>query len=260
MLKLLHYYQYKTLQKLPVLTAVFAFLLFTNHSNAQADSLQPLKVPKKLSQVTIVYDMQISTKKKKPGIAETYNGGIKTLFIQNGKTRIRMVSLMRVESIFFLPANTADKKIVLLKEYGKEKYKSFIDSAGWQKWNARYLQASVVAQNDSLEILGFLCRKVSINLSEDNSVEAYYTDSVRVENQFTEPLFASIPGLVLQYTYKSKKGSITYKASQLSEAPIDAGLFKIPTTGYKIKKFCPDCPVKETNLDEEPEDEEEPKQ
>jgi hypothetical protein len=260
MLKQLLYKLHPIKKRLPVFVAAFVLILCGTSLLAQVPSAPKPSAPKKFKQLTLVYDMVINTRKKKPGIAETYNGGIKTVFWQDGKTRIRMVTLMRVESIFFLPANTADKKVVLLKEYGKEKYKTFIDSAGWKKWNARYDQTVELPQDDSLEILGFNCKKVKIDLGNDTQVEAYFTDSVAIDNSFTEPLFAGINGLVLQYTFQTKKGNITFKASQLSEAPIDAGIFKIPATGYKVKKFCPDCPVKEIELEEEADDEADNKQ
>src|SRR5580692_2556387 len=66
--------------------------------------------------LTIVYDIQVKTDKKKTGIEETYNGGIQTIFLNNEQARIRLVSLMRIQSIFFSASVNPNRQVSIVKE------------------------------------------------------------------------------------------------------------------------------------------------
>ena len=71
----------------------------------------------------ISYSLDIQSHKT-DGVAESYNGAMKTLFIGEAQVRSRMVSLMRVQSIFY-KENAGAPQVTIVKESGDKKYYSF---------------------------------------------------------------------------------------------------------------------------------------
>ncbi len=188
--------------------------------------------------LTIVYDIVVNKTKKSTGIEETYNGGTKAVFISNKKARVRLVSMMRVQSIFFEYDTSNLKQAVIIKESGTSKYRSNLSAADWKHYNSKYEGAVCEIKDDSTEIAGYKCRKAVINLPSGDSIEAYYTDSIKAIRGFIEPAFSCIPGLVLQYQVQANKGTITYKASQVNNGPIEKNTFVIPRTGVQARKYA----------------------
>ena len=176
--------------------------------------------------ISIVYEITVSKKRHSGGLEETYNGGTKALFISNNKARIRLVSLMRIQSIFFDCDNDALKKATIMKESGKKKYLFRLTALEWKLYNKKY--DSLVCDTsftDSLLIAGYPCRKAVIKLENKKQVTVFYTDSIHAVNQFIEPLFNCVPGTVLQYEFTSKKGTVVFKAASISSQKISPNIF-----------------------------------
>ena len=189
--------------------------------------------------LTIVYDIAVNKTNKSSGIEETYNGGTKAVFISSKKARVRLVSMMRVQSIFFEYDSATLKQAVLVKESGTSKYRSNLSASDWKDYNNKYEGAACEIKNDSLDIAGYKCRRAVINLSSGDSIEAYYTDSIKAINNFIEPAFSCIPGgTVLQYSVQAERGTVTFRASQVSRAIIEKDIFAIPRTGVQARKYA----------------------
>ena len=203
------------------------------------------------SPFTIVYDIQVKTSKHKTGIEETYNGGIKVVFIQNDMARVRMVSLMRIQSLFFSCSVNSNQPVSIVKESGKNKYKYNLTNEQWNSFNIKYEKDSCVFTNDSAVILNYLCRKAIVILKDGRSLTVYYAPQLKPIDSKIEPAFNGIPGLVLQYEYDYKKGTVIYTASKISQASIAGSIFKIPNKGYRLKKYCSSCTSKEINVSED---------
>ena len=118
---------------------LFIFIALSNKVQSQNDTGKPAPVQSEASKatpqfavnnnLTITYNLLIDGNKK-TGIEEVYNGGNRTIFINNKQVRVRLVSLMRIESLFFLiGADTSLNKIVVVKESGKDKYKNVMCAA-----------------------------------------------------------------------------------------------------------------------------------
>jgi hypothetical protein len=188
--------------------------------------------------LTIVYTLSTESSKK-TSIEETYNGGTLALFINNKTARIRFVSLMRIQSMFFNVAEGNEKsKVYIFKESGKEKYKSVLKWPDWQNFNQSYNAATYEFLEDSMVILKYNCKKVIITAANNRKVIAYYT------KQFTnpiiaiaEPIFAGIPGVVLYYEYSEKKNKVKFTATDILTNPISKEVFKMPAKGYLTKKY-----------------------
>ncbi len=188
--------------------------------------------------LSIVYD--ISVQKNKTGIEETYNGGTKAIFTNGKKARIRLVSLMRIQSIFLDYNDSLLQKATVIKESGRKKYLFRMSAAEWKTYNKKYDSLTYdTTSADSANINGYPCRKVVITLDNDRQVTAFYTDSIQLNNAVIEPLFRNIKGTVLQYEVNGKKGTVTFKASQINTGNIDPKIFIIPSKGAVVKKYNP---------------------
>lgn len=190
------------------------------------------------SDLTVSYSLNIKSVQKE-GLAETYNGGVKTLFISKGRVRNRLVSLMRMQSVFyFQETNNRERTIAIVKESGKDKYKTYLSLKEWQQYNGKYDSSTCILSNDSILILGYQCKKATIILSEGQKIVVFYTELIRNSMiEIAEPAFARIPGLVLQYTYENEKAVLTYTAVSISDVAIAPAVFQVPAMGYKVREF-----------------------
>lgn len=206
---------------------------------------------KSKTNTAIVYDLLITKNKNSVGIEETYNGGTRVVFISKNKARIRLVSLMRMQSIFFDYDKGKLKKATIIKESGKNKYLMRLNPAEWKKYNKKYDSLTCdTSFTDSLVVAGYPCRKAVITLEDEKQVTVFYSDSLRLPNDFIEPLFRCIPGVVLQYEFTSKKGTVMFKAAQVTHQNFEPKIFTIPSKGVAVRKYYPDrkSPVEEEEV------------
>jgi hypothetical protein len=213
-------------------------LSFTN-APGPACLLPPLAGDTVEGDLTVSYTIELmKSRNRSIGIGETYNGGTKTIFISNGLARLRLVSLMRMQSIFILPSGNLQRTAAIVKESGKNKYKVYLTASQWKEYNARYNQATCRFVDDTAVIAGYHCNKAVITLTDGRSITAFYTrDIQRAELAVVEPVFSCIPGLVLKYVYEYKKGKITYAATAVSRKPIDQNILKVPSQGYDLQPY-----------------------
>ncbi len=188
--------------------------------------------------ITIVYDIIINSNKKNADIAETYNGGVKTVIVKGGKARLRLVTLMRIQSIFFLKQDSALEKVFILKESGKKRYKYQLSPEDWNKYNARYNGIVYTLVNDSITVAGHLCKKAIISIpGEGKEVIAYYSTALKPLDKNIEPMFAGLPGMVLRYEHSDPEGIIIFTANQISFDQIDEKIVEAPTKGYIQRNY-----------------------
>lgn len=178
--------------------------------------------------LTISYSIEVRSKRN-TGIAETYNGGIKTVFIKDQQARLRLVSLMRMQDIFILQDAGKQQKIAIVKESGKNKYKSYLTPAQWKQYNRQYDGATCNLLDDTAMVLNYTCRKAVVNLRNKKTLTVYYTTAIqRPALPDPEPAFSCVPGVVLKYEYKYKRSTITYTATTITRDPIDPVVFRLP--------------------------------
>ncbi|MHA4812353.1 hypothetical protein ACX0G9_29940 [Flavitalea flava] len=190
--------------------------------------------------LTVSYAISLKSKRSNTGFGETYNGGVKTVFISNDQIRLRLVSLMRMESIFILQKEKGVGIVTLVKESGKEKYKYSLTPEQWKGYNQKYDGQSCHLTNDTTKLLNYSCKKAIITLKTGETITAWYTPAIQPEGlSVAEPAFSGIPGLVLQYEYKYKKGTISYTATTISQNPIDKSVFTVPDKDVQQKKYIP---------------------
>ncbi len=96
------------------------------------------------------------------------------------------------------------------------------------EYNRKYTDAAYVLTGDTVQILGYACKKADITLKDGRHILAWYTSAVRKPALVLEPAFAGIPGLVLRYEYTYRRGTIRYSATSISRKAIDPSVFDVP--------------------------------
>jgi hypothetical protein len=192
-----------------------------------ADSLQSQKGTQGTNApLTVSYTLTVVTKRTNAAIGETYNGGLQTLFHDGRQARLRLATLMRIQSIFLHPDIAG---FTVLTESVKSQSPITLTTGQWAEYNRKYAGAGCSLADDTTRILGYACRKALIRLPGGQRITAWYTPSIRDSAQaLLEPAFAPIPGLVLQYEYTIRRKTIRYTASTLSHHRIDPAVFVIP--------------------------------
>ena len=214
-------------------------LLFCFTANAQSSKKVLKEVKPNTKEFVISYAIVIKGDKVND-IAETYNGGLKTAFVKNDIVRLRLVSLMRMQSIFYNNKKGLTKKnAAILKESGKDKLKMYLNAKEWKKFNAKYdgLRCDVY-KDDTVRILDKLCTKAIITTKDSTTLTAYFLPNFKSKAlTAAEPLFAQVPGLVMKYIYTKENKSIEYTATSLKFAPIAASVFAIPNKDLVTIKY-----------------------
>jgi hypothetical protein len=222
-------------------STIIIIILFALQTTAQK-KIKPEK-PFKPTAKEFVISYTISVKGvKADGIAETYNGGLKTAFVKNDMVRLRLVSLMRTQSIFYDNKKATSKKVAtVVKESGKERASMVLNAKQWKVFNSKTDSSRCeIFKDDTIRILNFLCAKAIITTKDSSKLEVYFLPSAKNKIlNAAEPLFAKIPGLVMQYSYTKADKTITYTATTLKSAPIVASTFTIPLKGYLQVKYNP---------------------
>ncbi len=175
-------------------------------------------------------------------IAETYNGGLKTAFVKNDIVRLRLVSLMRMQSIFYNnKKGLKTKNVTIIKESGKDRLKMYLNAKEWKKFNAKYDSIRCdVYKEDTVRILDKLCIKAIITTKDSTKLTAYFLPGLKSKAlAAAEPLFAPIPGLVMKYIYTKGNKSIEYTANSVKFAPIATSVFSIPSKDLVTVKYVP---------------------
>src|SRR6185295_12130209 len=123
----------------------------------------PLTAGVASSDLTVSWAIGITSRKGGDmGRAETYNGGAATLFAGGGQARIRLVSLMRIQSVFMSAAGDQAKSFTIVKESGKDKYITRLTEEEWKQYNKKYEGAVRKLTEDTSEVLHFRCKKAVI--------------------------------------------------------------------------------------------------
>ena len=208
--------------------------LFSFHPGTEGEKAAPREISRDVRELTISYDMEIIPRKRNSGVSETYNGGVKTIFIQRHRARLRMISLMRIQDIF-LEGNPSGGA-VMVKESGKSKYKKMFTEAEWRQYNNKYSDVRCELKEDTATILHYPCKKAVVKLKDGRSFIVFYTTAVQNDMlSLLEPAFSKIPGVVLKYEYAARRGMIRYTATSIRFKPISPAVFSIPEKGYPVR-------------------------
>jgi GLPGLI family protein len=190
---------------------------------------------KKLTEGTISYDIVINTGSDKPQNADFFDGATSAVYIKGNKTRTEMVSSLGTQSTII---DGSKNSVVVLKEYGDQKYLIQMTPDDWKDANKKYDGVSFTYDSDaSKTILGYPCKKAIGKLSDGTAFTVWYTTDLVPENKDFQYANRTLPGLALEYETIMGNLKVTYTVSKLSFSPVPAAKFDAPKSGYRIMTY-----------------------
>ena len=96
----------------------------------------PSLAQKKLTEGTISYDIVINTGSEKPKNADYLDGTTVANYIKGNKSRSEMVSPLGTLTTIHHPNNSKDS-IVILQEFGEQKYMITLSQKDWEEANKK---------------------------------------------------------------------------------------------------------------------------
>ena len=193
----------------------------------------------RFSEGTILYDIVINTSggdKSKTKNSEYLDGSTVSNYIKGSKTRSEMVSPLGTLTTI---ADTAKNSIVILREFGEQKYMITLTSADWKDVNRQLegIQYTMVPGEEKT-ILGRRCLKAIGTLKEGTIYTVWYTPELVPENKNFQYETRMLPGLALEYEVKSGGQTMTYTASKINIGPVPAAKFDLPKSGYRVMTYA----------------------
>jgi len=185
---------------------------------------------KKVSELTLVYDTEITTGSKDPKLADAFDGATTTIYIKGPQSRSEMVSaLFTSTTIHDSKAGTA----VVLREVSGQKLLIRLTADDWTDKNKRYEGIKFKDTDETKVIAGYNTTKAIATMPDGSTFTGYYTKDIIPENRDYEYQFRSLAGLPLEYEMNQGNLKIKYTVSQINLNPVPASKFDIPKSGYR---------------------------
>jgi hypothetical protein len=189
-----------------------------------------------LTEGHVVYQLAVVGQGASPSVAGAFNGAKQTVWFKGQWARTDFVSPMLSQSTFF----DGSKRVgAVLKETGPEKYVTVLDSTQWKHYHRKYDHLAYQLLSDTAHIAGYVCKKAVGASPNGLEVTVYYTPDLKPYNSHYEPLFATLPGLVLMYEVQSAGALVRYTATTVAFASVNFNRFDLPKTGYKLLAYNP---------------------
>ena len=189
---------------------------------------------KKLTEGVIQYDIVINTGKEKPQAADFLDGATTTVFLKGNKSRSEMVSALGTQATIIDEAKNA---IVILKDYGTQKYLINLTPANWTDMNSKYQGIKYTLTADTKQILGYNCKKAVGTLADGTPLNVWYTPDVLVDNKNFSIMGQTLPGLPMEYEAVMGNMNIIYTVSKLTFTTVPVAKFDLPKAGYRIMTY-----------------------
>jgi len=185
---------------------------------------------KKVSELTLVYDTEITTGSKDPKLADAFDGATTTIYVKGPQSRLEMVSaLFTSTTIHDSKAGTA----VVLREVSGQKLLIRLTAEDWKDKNKRYEGITFKDTEETKVIAGYTTTKAIATMPDGSTFTVYYTKDIIPENREYEYQFRSLAGLPLEYELNQGNLKIKYTVSQINLNPVPAAKFDIPKSGYR---------------------------
>ncbi len=196
----------------------------------------PASAQKRFSEGTISYDIVINTGSDKPKNADFLDGTTVANYIKGNKSRTEMVSPLGTLTTI---NDSTKKSIVILKEFGEQKYMITLTPEDWKDANRKYEGIVFSYENDPEKtILGYKCRKAIGKLKDGTTYTVWYTNELIPENKNFQYETRSLPGLAMEYEIDTNGQKVTYTVSKISFSPVQASKFDLPKSGYRVMTYA----------------------
>jgi len=191
---------------------------------------------KKFTEGTISYDIVINTGSDKPRNADYLDGTTVVNYIKGNRSRTETVSLLGTLTTI----HDRDKNsIVILKEFGEQKYMVTMTPEDWKDANKKYDALTYsFDSNEEKIILGYKCKKAVGQLPDGTTYTVWYTPDLIPENKDIQYETRTLPGMTLEYEINSKNQKVTCTVSKISFSPVAASKFDLPKSGYRIITYA----------------------
>src|SRR5437763_6577034 len=147
---------------------------------------------KRVSELTLIYDTEITTGSKDPKLADAFDGAKTTIYIKGNESRSEMVSaLFTSTTIHDAKTGTA----VVMREVSGQKLLIRLTADDWKDKNKRYEGISFKDTTGTKVIAGYTTTKAIATLPDGSTFTVYYTKDIIPENREYEYQFRSLAGL-----------------------------------------------------------------
>ena len=186
---------------------------------------------RKVSELMLSYDTQISTGSNEPKMADAFDGAVTTVYIKGPLSRSEMTSaLFSSTTIHDAKAGTA----VALREVSGQKLLIRMTAANWKEKNKKYEGIIFTNTSETKVIAGYKCVKAEAKLADGTVFAVYYTTELVPENrEYENMMFKNLEGLPLEWELAQGKLKIKYTLSKINMNPIPVSRFDIPKSGYR---------------------------
>jgi GLPGLI family protein len=212
----------KTKYTLTAITVLIAFAQL----NAQT--------PRKLTEATISYDIVINTNNSKPDAMDLLDGATSIIYLKGKSSRSEMISSLGKQATI-IDGKTGN--VVILKEYGEQKYMITMTPDNWLQSNKKYDGITFTYFNEYKTIAGYNCQKAIGRLTDTTFFTVYYTKDLLPVNKDFEYINKNLPGLAMQYESVQGKKTVTYTVSSINFNPVPQVKVDIPKSGYRVMTY-----------------------
>lgn len=191
---------------------------------------------KKFTEGTITYDIVINSNSDKPKNADYLDGTTVANYIKGNKSRTEMVNALGTMVTIH---DSSKNAIVILKEFGEQKYMITLSPADWRDANSKYEGITYNLSDTAQKVIqGYKCKKAIGILADGTTYTVWYTPDLVPENRNFQYETRSLPGLALEYEIDSKGRRVTYTVSRISFSPVPASKFELPKSGFRVMTYA----------------------
>jgi GLPGLI family protein len=187
-----------------------------------------------ISEGILVYNISIETGSKEPKMADMLDGATTTIYFKGAQTKSEMVSGLGKESTIY---DSRSGTGVILKDYSGQKLMITLDKDDWEKKNRKYEGITYAISDETVNIAEYECKKAIATLKDGNSFTVYFAPGLKVSNLNYDNPFKNLPGLAVQYEWKSGKMMFKYTLAKINSEPVPSTRFEIPKSGYRVLTF-----------------------
>lgn len=187
-----------------------------------------------ISEGILVYNISIQTGSNEPKMADMLDGATTTIYLKGTQTKSEMLSGLGKESTIY---DSRTGTGVILKDYSGQKLMITLNKEDWEKKNHKYEGITYTIADEIVSIAGYDCKKAIATLKDGNSFTVYFAPGIIVSNLNYDNPFKNLPGLAIQYEWKSGKMMFKYTLAKITSETIASSRFEIPKSGYRVLTF-----------------------
>ena len=185
-----------------------------------------------VAECTVTYQISLEDSSLNKEVQNALQQSSKTVYIKGNDSRVDLISPSLIQSVIYDKTNGS---AVILREFGNNKFMTKLNSKEWRLANKQYEGMAIHLTNETKTILGYECKKATLNLKDSSVFHIYYATAIMPSVREFEYQFKDVPGFVLEFDVKEHGASIVrYRATKINLSPVQASKYDIPTSGYRL--------------------------